>query len=323
MDQAAELISAIAELVGAILWPAVVFLLLWAYKPEVIGLLRRLRKFTLPGGAGAEFDKDLDELEESASAASEATPPLPVPSPVITTAGSSWSQHLDQLDPSLFEMNWRRFLANDPQLFRPSAGGLEQTILAEAATSPKAALISLGAAIERKTREILATSHDRSAWDRPGLGSLKQLELPPTIQKAVSEFRRVRDRIVHGGGASEDEILRAIDSGIKILRAVESIPHVVRVVHAPRVELFEDSEGAIPREGVHGVMLETTEPEGEKSYAVFPTTRDDFEAGKPVAWEWSFEQVWPESWYRHPDSGEIEYAWTESAEFVGRHFEDI
>jgi hypothetical protein len=42
-----------------------------------------------------------------------------------------------------------------------------------------------------------------------------------------------------------------------------------------------------------------------------------------VAWEWDLSTVWPETWYRHPDTGEIEYGWTEAGEFVGRHLEDV
>jgi hypothetical protein len=31
---------------------------------------------------------------------------------------------------------------------------------------------------------------------------LGRLELPPSLNKAVDEFRQVRNRIVHGGGAT-------------------------------------------------------------------------------------------------------------------------
>jgi hypothetical protein len=43
VSDTADLIRAIADLVGTFLWPAVLVFLLWAYKPEVVGILRRLR----------------------------------------------------------------------------------------------------------------------------------------------------------------------------------------------------------------------------------------------------------------------------------------
>jgi hypothetical protein len=70
-------------------------------------------------------------------------------------------------------------------------------------------------------------------------------------------------------------------------------------------------------------MLESRSPDGETQYAVYPTQRDHFQRGKAVAWEWDLSTVWPETWYRHPDTGEIEYGWTEAGEFVGRHLEDV
>jgi hypothetical protein len=39
MSDAAELIRALADLA----WPAIVVFLLWWYKPEVVGILRRIR----------------------------------------------------------------------------------------------------------------------------------------------------------------------------------------------------------------------------------------------------------------------------------------
>jgi len=39
VNDAAELIRAIADLV----WPAIVVFVLWMYKPQVVGILRRLR----------------------------------------------------------------------------------------------------------------------------------------------------------------------------------------------------------------------------------------------------------------------------------------
>ena len=59
MNDAAELIHAIADL----LWPAIVVVLLWMYKPEVVGMLHRLRLLT---GAAASTDDIASRLERLA-----------------------------------------------------------------------------------------------------------------------------------------------------------------------------------------------------------------------------------------------------------------
>jgi hypothetical protein len=45
--------------------------------------------------------------------------------------------------------------------------------------------------------------------------------------------------------------------------------------------------------------------------------------GKEVTWEWSLKKVWPEAWFKNPGTGLVEYGWTSSAEFTGRHLDEI
>ncbi len=45
-------------------------------------------------------------------------------------------------------------------------------------------------------------------------------------------------RSVHGHTASDDDILRAIDSGVTILRALQAIPHEVNIVYHPGVAIY-------------------------------------------------------------------------------------
>ena len=90
------------------------------------------------------------------------------------------------------------------------------------------------------------------------------------------------------------------------------------------VEVYSDSEGENIRDGIKGVVLETTSTGAtSKMLRVFPTTRTHFEKGKRVAWEWNAGMVVSESWYRHPDTGEVNYGWGSSMEFVGRHLGDV
>ena len=42
-----------------------------------------------------------------------------------------------------------------------------------------------------------------------------------------------------------------------------------------------------------------------------------------VAWEWSFDNVWSEAWYKDPETNEIKSAWHSAAEFIGRNLDDL
>ncbi len=47
-------------------------------------------------------------------------------------------------------------------------------------------------------------------------------------------------------------------------------------------------------------------------------TRRDYEKDQLVTWELNNKRLWDAAWYRNPDSGEIERAWSQSVEFIGR-----
>jgi hypothetical protein len=322
VNDVSQLIHAIADLFRAILWPFIVLLVLWAFRPEVRKLLERLKELTFPGGS-AKFGNKLDELEQEASALVESVPATRRELRVETGVAGESEDAQAELGVRSSETLWHDTFALRTMRRRPPPDPV-QAILSEAGTSPKAALISLSAEIEREAREFVASHQDPQNWEGRSLGDLLgRVELPPSARKAVGDFRDVRNRIVHGRGATDDEIFRAIDSGVKILQALQSLPRTVHVVHAPNVELFADAEGHERREGVHGVMLENRNSDGETEFAVYPTRRDHFEKGKAVAWEWDLSHVWPETWYRDPDTGEIKYGWTSAGEFVGRHLDEI
>jgi hypothetical protein len=129
---------------------------------------------------------------------------------------------------------------------------------------------------------------------------------------------------VHGRQASEDEIVSAIDSGLTLLRAIKLIPAEVNVVYRTGLPLYADDQCTQVITDVKGILLETTSSGGlKKVFRIFPTTRAHFKVGERVAWEWNLGRTWREAWYRHPDTNEVQYAWRESAEFVGRNLSDI
>jgi hypothetical protein len=150
---------------------------------------------------------------------------------------------------------------------------------------------------------------------------MRRLSLPPSLSRAVGQFYEVRNRIVHGHDVTADDALRALDSGLKILSTIRSLPHEVHVVRFPAVEVYADAAGTERRE-IDGLVLDTRTPGGETRRDVFPTRRS-YQEGQAVTWEWDLSSTWPESWYRDPNTREVVYAWSSAAEFAGRPLDEI
>jgi hypothetical protein len=203
-----------------------------------------------------------------------------------------------------------------------------KSILQQAASAPKVALMTLRAELEKQAQQGLATRGILRG--RPvvslsqALSELRQYGFPPNLQGSLELFDDVRNKIIHGVAATDDDALRALDSGMTILRALNALPNEVNVVYHPGVEIFSDTACTKPILDARGVILETTSPGGlMKTFRIFPTTRTHFQKGKQVAWEWDMHKVWPAAWYRDLDTGAIRPAWLGSAEFIGRHLDEI
>lgn len=202
-------------------------------------------------------------------------------------------------------------------------------VLEEIPRSLKGALLILGAELERELRELLWSS----GWHQ-GVGkatitrSIEQLEklgvVSSNLGGSVRSFLDIRNRFLHGYGVADNEVLRAIDIGLTILRTVLAIPSEENWVYHPGVDLYSDAEGRQKRAGIHGIVLSTTSPGGVTTgLRVFPTEKTHFKKGAKVSWEWNPGLVVGESWYRHPDTDAITYAWSSSMEFVGRNIKEV
>jgi hypothetical protein len=292
----ADLIRAIATL----LWPLLVFAVVWMFKEQVREILGRLRRGKVLGQE-IELEERLRKLDESAQTAASETPsPVSVPE------------------------THNEVIARESEL-----ADVTRHILDEASRSPKVALMLLASELEREVYQILASKgllHELRRTSLPQ--AIEVLErrgaLPRHLAESVRNFYGVRSSLVHGQDATQDDIIRAIDSGLTILRTIQAIPRRVNIVYHPGVEVYSDPEGKNIREGVKAVVLESTSPGGAlKTFLVYPTTRTHFQKGKRVAWEWNESLIFSESWYKHPDTDKITLGWNESMEFVGRHLEDI
>jgi hypothetical protein len=177
-------------------------------------------------------------------------------------------------------------------------------------------------------RLLAATGWHHNIKNTSLSGSVEQLEaqgsLPRYVSTSAKLFDAVRNKIIHGGTATDDDILRAIDSGFQLLKAIESIPLARNIVLRVNVPIYSDSGCTQAINDGMGIILETISPDGdEKSYRIFPTTRTHFQIGKQVAWEWNLAKVWGAAWYRDANTGEIKQAWVASSEFIGRHLDDV
>jgi hypothetical protein len=295
MKNAIDLLRAISTL----LWPIFAFWLFFTYKDEIRSLLRRIKKGKL-FGQEIELEDSLQRLQEAATkAATEVAP--------AEEFRSQENKHALTED------------ASDPI----------NKILEEAIRSPKAALLLLASECEKEVRRLLMSTGWHGGREIRSIGQgfniLGQLEVvSPSVGRSVRLFADVRNRLIHGRDATDDDILRAIDSGITTLKALRSIPHETNIVYHPCAELFSDAEGKNRIPDVCGLILETTSPGGTtKQYRIFPTTRENYQRGRRVSWEWNSKNVYGPTWYKDPDTGEIKQAWLGSAEFIGRDLDEV
>jgi hypothetical protein len=300
MDAAAKLISAIAQL----LWPLLGFCLLWLFKQQVADILKRLNRATKV--KAGSFEVELDQLQAGAEKAAQE-----VVAPVLS-APQQPTTHLTRvsLDCAVPEKS------------------LDELVLREAAQSPRAALLLLASEIQKRVKHLLAvTNWQQNISPEPLSEAIDKLRaqgsLPENVTGSLKLFLDVRNKLIHAE-ASDDELFRAIDSGLTLLRAINSIPVETNIVFQTGVPVYSDAACTRLITDATGLILETTSPGGtQTSYHIYPTTRTHFQKGKRVAWEWSMGRTWGPAWYRDPETNDVKQAWISSAEFIGRHLDDI
>lgn len=200
-------------------------------------------------------------------------------------------------------------------------------VLEEISRSPKGALLILGAELERELRLLVwgagwLSLTSKFTITRTTQELVKMKVVPESLGDSVRAFLEIRNRLLHGYGVTDDELLRAVDIGLTILRVILAIPRQTHLVHNPSVVLYEDEQGTQPRLGVKGVLLKSLNPDGTSSINIYPTTRS-YNLGERLSWEWDMSRVIGKTWYRDPDTNQIVPAWTQAAEFVGRNLETL
>jgi hypothetical protein len=192
-----DLISAFASLI----WALVPIVILISFNQEIRVILSRIRKGRF---LGTEFE--LDQLQAKAEVA-EAKAEAASGAMIEASAGFHGSGTLTA----------------------DVAQDAVEEVLREAARSPRLGLMLLSAKIERAARELAENARfnfpARPMSLRDLIHALVQIErLPSEAGEALNLFNQVRNRIIHGHDADDDEIARAIDSGTRLLRLVLSRP---------------------------------------------------------------------------------------------------
>jgi hypothetical protein len=294
-------IAPVLQAIASVAWAAFAFTALFVLRPAILEALRRVSKAEL-FGQRIELREELRELQESVSAAT-----LEVKASDLQDSTAALSQP-DEKDERL--------------------NAVVATILDQAKVTPKLALITLAAELEKQARQGLATrgilKNRRNVTMTEALSELQQYGFPPNLAGSVKLFLDVRNRIVHDVTATDADALSALDSGLTILRALDALPRETNVVYHPGVDIFSDQDCVTRIADAKGVILETTSPGGViKTFRVFPTTQSHFQKGKVVAWEWNRLKSWGNAFYRDPDTGTIKHGWNSSMEFVGRHLDEV
>lgn len=316
--------------VAELKWPAVLLFLLWRNKSHLPELLERLGSFELPGGIKGTLAEPLAKLEESAAelggTIAEIPPEVEAP---VQGATARVREVRDTASVSLSDEAPRQSTTAAELEFEDSYD-TERRVLEAAKLSPSLALMTLSAEIERETRQIAASRgvYRLSRSGKPVKGARMAITelaksgiLPESAARALDAFWSVRNAIVHGRRANQEEELQALDSGIDIYKSLHSVPREIHRVFFPRVEIYSDPAGLARRDDCWGVGIGSRGNERPYSIRVFPTTRN-YEAGQFVSWDWG-EKAIGESWFRNPETENIEYAWTQALEFIGRDIGDI
>jgi hypothetical protein len=197
----ADLISAFA----ALMWPVAVLTIVGWFRPEIQTAMARIRKGKFLGQ-----EIELDELRAKTEEA-EATEPalVAISGAASTTAAGALSAEGGHNDAAARDI--------------PNAETEIEEVLREASRSPRLGLMLLSAKMERAARELASEFAEGTSRMNLSLGALirRLVEVEQLTREdaaALGLFNQVRNRIVHGHDAEENEIARAIDSGTRLLR---------------------------------------------------------------------------------------------------------
>ncbi len=208
--EGSEFVRAIAELLRAVQWPLVTLIIAFFFRADIKKLLSRVRRGSI-FGAEVELEQALDLLEEGADKAEQ--------------------QQMREME--LEQPEGATPLEEDLDAARlETEMAKERDILRTASVSPRAALMLLSSEIETTLRRLAesAAIEDRMPHDarfqtvREIAGDLAHADtITERTEENIDNLWRVRALVVHEGQGEDDDVLRAIDSGLTILRTLNRL----------------------------------------------------------------------------------------------------
>lgn len=276
-------ISEIIKAFSSLLWPIFAFYLVYLFRADISALLSRVTKGKI-FGQEFELSENIQQLHKS----------------VENTGIVFTDENKDKESNTIVE-----------------------SILREAATSPEAALMLLSSEIEKEAKILIGCIGKLEGKNYISIRDASNIldshyGLPRYFSSSLKLFLDIRNQIVHGGESKQANILSAIDSGISILRVLQSMPRETHTVLAANVNLYSDDKCTLLRDEVKGVILESESSSGVNHHIrIFPTTKNYFKPGMKVSWEWNNKKAWDSTWYIDQKDMNKKLAWNGAQEFVG------
>jgi hypothetical protein len=116
-------------------------------------------------------------------------------------------------------------------------------------------------------------------------------------------------------GGKKTRETEVVDPDPGIIDTMPARPY--RVLRAD-LPLYSDSGCKLKIEDSNLIILKSEDPEQKHSVEEVMPTRKKYKVGQLVQWDLNNKKVYSNSWYINPDSGDIEMAWIQAVEFIGK-----
>jgi hypothetical protein len=169
--------------------------------------------------------------------------------------------------------------------------------------------------------ESLSTLGRLAGWTAMEFGLSKDFVL------AIRELTTIRNRVAHDyRPISENDLQRAVESGLDLLSLVQRIPRDIVYIENPSIEIFKDRNCTEPYEDIKAVTLLFAAVPGATGAKVnVPTNKsNEYIFMEQVSSEWDRQVKWPIAWMLDSEKKEGVPAWNvEKYEFCGRPIRSI
>jgi hypothetical protein len=107
-----------------------------------------------------------------------------------------------------------------------------------------------------------------------------------------------------------------VDPNPEIIEEMPAFPHRVLQVGIP---FYTDPQCTQPVSEASIVILQALEPDDPIQELDIVPTRKEYTVGQIVQWDLNNKKIWEKCWYRNPETGRVEQAWTTfHVEFIGK-----